>query len=228
MLDLIIRNPFFCTFLTLASFELAREIHKKGKSPLLNPILFGTIFVGIFLKLFGMEVQDYQAGCATLQFFLTPATICFSIGLYEQIGKLKKHLAAIVIGVFSGTLVSLLSIRTMASAFGLDRVLTISLLPKSITSAIGMVLSQEAGGIAALTTAAIIITGILGNIFGPALCKLLRITEPIAQGAAFGTASHAIGTGKAIEISELTGAVSSLSLTLAGLITVVLFSFFQP
>ena len=226
MLDLISDNSFFCIFLTLASFELARAIQQKGKCALLNPILIGTVMVCAVLKLTGVEVKDYQAGCAPLQFLLTPATICFSIGLYEQIGKLKKHLSAIVIGVFCGTLTSLVSIRTMAAAFELDRVLTVSLLPKSITTAIGMVLSPEAGGIAALTTAAIIITGILGNIFGPALSKRLNITDPIAQGAAFGTASHAIGTSKANEISELTGAVSSLSLTLAGLITVVLFSFF--
>lgn len=226
MLELITENSFFCVFLTLGAFELARAIQQKSKSTLLNPILIGSILVCVVLKLTGMEVKAYQTGCAPLQFFLTPATVCFSIGLYEQIGKLKKHLPAIVIGVFCGTLTSLVSIRALADAFNLDHIVTVSLLPKSITTAIGMVLSQEAGGIAALTTAAIIITGILGNIFGPAFCKLIKVTDPIAQGAAFGTASHAIGTTKANEISELTGAVSSLSLTLAGLITVILFSFF--
>ncbi len=226
MFEWITENSFFCVFLTLGCFELARAIQRKGKSTLLNPILVGSILVCAVLKLTGMEVKDYQADCAPLQFFLTPATICFSIGLFEQIEKLKKHLPSITIGVFCGTLVSLISIRSMARVFKLDYVLTVSLLPKSITTAIGMVLSQEAGGVAALTTAAIIITGILGNILGPFFCKYFRITEPIAQGAAFGTASHAIGTSKANEISELTGAVSSLSLTLAGLITVALFSFF--
>ena len=101
----------------------------------------------------------------------------------------------------------------------------LSLLPKSVTSAIGAVVSQEIGGLSALTTFAIIITGVLGNIIGPVLCRIFRIQDPIAQGVAFGTATHVIGTAKAVQMNKLTGAVSSLSLTLAGLITVVFLSF---
>lgn len=224
MSDLLTGNTFFCVFLTLCAFEAGRSLQQKWKISILNPILIGAVLVAVVIQFTGISVERYQAGCAPLQYLMTPATICFSISLYEQIGKLKKHLGTILAGVTCGTAVSLLSIRAMATMFGLDDALTISLLPKSITTAIGMALSQEAGGIAALTTAAIILTGILGNMFGPMLCKLFHIRHPIAQGVAFGTASHAIGTSKANELSELAGAVSSMSLTVAGLITVILFS----
>lgn len=225
MVELLTSNSFFCIFLTLSAFEAGRMMQQKWKSPLLNPLLIGSVLACFAVKLLGIPVTEYQKNCAPLQFLLTPATICFAISLYEQIGALKKHLGAILLGVLCGTAASLLSIHTMAKLFGLDEVLRVSLLPKSITTAIGMALSEEAGGIGALTAAVIIITGILGNIFGESLCKLFRIQHPIAQGVALGTASHAIGTSKANELSQLTGAVSSMSLTVAGLMTVVLFSF---
>lgn len=226
MTELIFANTYFGLVLTIGAFCLGRMLQSKWKSPLLNPILVAAVLIMTILLSTGVSVEDYQAGCAPLQYLLTPATICYAVSLYEQIQNLKKHIPAILAGVLCGTLVSLVSIRLMCGALGLDGQLTTSLLPKSITTAIGMALSSEAGGIAALTTAAIILTGILGNMFGPLLCKLFRIRHPIAQGVAFGTASHAVGTAKAAELSQLTGAVSSLSLTFAGLITVALYSFF--
>ncbi len=225
MNELLTSNAFFCVFLTLTAFAAGSALQRKWKLAILNPLLIGAVLVSITISVTGVSVADYQAGCVPLQYLLTPATICYSISLYQQIGALKKHLPAILAGIFCGTLASLLSIRAMAALFGLDRALLVSLLPKSITTAIGMALSQEAGGIAALTTAVIVITGILGNMCGPSLCRLLKLDHPIAQGVAFGTSSHAIGTSKAIELSQLAGAVSGMSLTVAGLITVLLFSF---
>lgn len=225
MRDFLTANTYFALFLTFMAFCVGRALQSKWKTPLFNPILVAAVAVMAVLISLGIPVEKYQADCAPLQYLLTPATICFAVGLYEQIGKLKKNLPAILAGVLGGTVVSLVGIRLMCMAFGLDRVLTASLLPKSITTAIGMALCEEAGGIASLATAAIVLTGIVGNMFGPQLCKLFRITDPIAQGVAFGTASHAIGTSKATELSELSGAVSSLSLTFAGLITAVLYSF---
>lgn len=226
MADFLGSNLYFPLFLTLSAFCAGRALQKKWHSPLLNPLLVASVLVGAVLLCLGIPIQQYQAGCAPLQYLLTPATICYAVSMYEQIGKLKEHLWAILVGVFCGTVASLVGVRLMCTAFGLDTVLTTSMLPKSITTAIGMALSEEAGGIAALTTAAIVLTGVLGNMFGPMLCKWFHFTEEIAQGVAFGTASHAIGTSKASELSQTAGAVSSLSLTLAGLITVVLYSFF--
>lgn len=225
MSEFLLSNGFFCIALTLSAFEVGRALQSRFKSPLLNPILVGAVLVGAVLMACGMDVDRYQAGCAPLQYLLTPATICYSIGLYDQLGRLKKQLGAILAGVTAGTVASMGCIRLLAGLFRWDRVLTVSLLPKSVTTAIGMALSQEAGGIAALTTAAIILTGILGHVFGPAMAKFMHITDEVAQGVAYGTASHAVGTSRAAEISQLMGAVSSLSLTLAGLITVVAFSF---
>lgn len=221
-------NSFFPIFITLSTYEVGRAIQKKWKHPLRNPILIASVLTASILVVLKIPVETYQSGCAPLQYLLTPATICYALGLYEQMEALKKQLPAILVGILCGSAASLFSIRIMASLFSLDDILTVSLLPKSITTAIGMALSQEAGGIAALTTAAIVITGILGSVFGESLCRLFRLHHPVAQGVSFGTASHAIGTSKAMEISQLAGAVSSLSLTVAGLITVVLFSFMLP
>ena len=226
MAEFLSANTFFALGITVAAFVLGAFLQKKLKSPLMNPLLFATLVVIGVLLIFKVPVEDYQKGCAPLQYLLTPATICYAVGLYEQIGKLKKNLVAILVGILAGTVASIGGIRLMCMLFGLDTAMTVTLLPKSVTTAIGMVLSEEAGGVAAITTAVIILTGILGNVLGPFFCKWFGIKDDIAKGAAFGTASHAIGTTKAMEISDLCGAVSSMSLTVAGLITVVIFSIF--
>ena len=225
MADFISGSSFFAVALTVIAFCVGAACQKKWKKAILNPILIGAALVMLTLFVLDIPVEQYQRDCRILTFLMTPATICLAIAFYEQLQKLKKHLLAILIGVAGGTLASLLSVWLLSGLFGFQEVLMVSLLPKSITSAIGVALSEQAGGIGALTTAIIILTGVLGNIAGPALSRLLRICDPISQGVAFGTASHVIGTSRATEISPLAGAVSSLSLTLAGLITTILFSF---
>ena len=167
---------------------------------------------------------DYQEGCRPLSYLMTPATICLGISFAEQVEKLKKHMAAIIVGVAAGTVCSLSSVAGMAYLFGMDRVMTISVLPKSVTTAIGVAISEQAGGIGAVTAAAIILTGILGNMAGPVLTKVFHIEDEIAQGVAYGTASHVIGTSRAMERSPLAGAAGSLALTVAGLLTSLFFS----
>lgn len=222
--DFISGSTFFYVMLTLTAFDIGSICQKKGKLAILNPLLIASFLVILFLQLFDIPNEAYQAGCQILNWLITPATICLSISFYEQFQRLRKELGAICIGVVAGTVCSLGSVYLLCLAFGLDQAITMSLLPKSVTTAIGSALSQELGGIAAITTAVIVITGVLGSILGPTLCKLLRITEPVAQGVAFGTASHVIGTTKALQLSELAGAVSSFSLTFAGLVTAVLLS----
>lgn len=224
MLDFVLSSSFFYVALTLAAFGLGVLIQKKFKLAIFNPLLLATIIIMAFLLLTGIPNEDYQAGCQILTWLLTPATICLSISFYQQFQRLKKHLGVICIGVLVGTVCSLGSVYLLCMAFGVDEAITASLLPKSVTTAIGVALSQEFGGIAAITTAVIVLTGVLGHIIGPMLCKLLRLKDPIAQGVAFGTAAHVIGTTKAAQMSELAGAVSSFSLTFAGLITSVLMS----
>ena len=225
MIEILSKSGFFAIALTVIAFCIGAACQSKWKKAILNPILIGAALVMLTLCLLDIPVEQYQQDCKPLTYLTTPATICLSIGFYEQLQQLKKHLPAILIGVAGGTLASLLSVWLLSKLFGFSQVLTISLLPKSITSAIGVVLSEQAGGVGALTTAIIIITGIFGNVTGPALCKVFRLKDPISQGVGFGTASHVIGTSRATEMSPLIGAVSSLSLTLAGLITTVVMSF---
>lgn len=225
MNDLLTSSSYLCVVLTLAAFAFSSALQKKTKLAILNPILVSAALVMVVMALLDIPNDVYQKGNAILSFLLTPATICLAIGFYQQFQSLKHHLGAIVLGVLAGSVCSLGLIYVMCGLFGLERAVLCSLLPKSITTAIGSVLSEEIGGIAAVATFAIAITGTFGNIIGPALCKLFRIQDPIAQGVAFGTSAHVIGTAKATEISSLAGAVGSLSLTIAGLITVVLLSF---
>ena len=223
--DILSGSGFCAVALTVMAFCLGLACQKKWKKAVFNPIMIGAALVMLTLWALDIPVEQYQQDCKPLSYLLTPATICLAIAFYEQLQKLKKHLLAILIGVTGGTLSSLLSVWLMSKWFGFNEVLTTSLLPKSITTAIGVVISDQAGGIGALTTAVIIVTGILGNITGPQLAKLFRLRDPISQGVGFGTASHVIGTTRATEISPLAGAVSSLSLTLAGVITALVLPF---
>ena len=221
MADFLSGLPLFAVVLTIGTYQLALWCQKKWKSPVCNPILLSVLLVIAFLLLTGIPNETYQAGITRISWLLTPATVCLALPLYRQVQVLKKNLKAILIGITAGTLTSLIFILLLCKVFSLEDALTISLLPKSITTAMGSVLSANCGGIEALTAAAIMITGILGNISGSVLCKLFRLTDPIAQGVAFGTASHVVGTTRANEIGPLQGAVSSLSLAVAGVMTAV-------
>ena len=207
--------------LTLIAFLLGQKLQQKFKTPLLNPILVAMVLILVFLSVTGLSIADYKAGMNTLSWLLTPATVCLAVPMYEQFRVLRKNLPMILAGVACGAVSCLITIAVFCALVGFDRVLTISLLPKSITTAIGLVLSEMMGGMPGITTAAIVFTGIFSNIMGPAFCRLFRLTDPVAQGVAFGTAGHVIGTSKANELGPLTGAVSSLSLVVAGLLTAV-------
>lgn len=213
----------FPLVLTLGAYQVGLWLRKKWNNPLCNPLLIAIILVIGTLLLTGVSVDSYQAATGTISWLLTPATVCLALPLYRQMKVLKKQLPAILAGIAAGTVVSLGVIFLMCRLFGLNRELTVSMLPKSITTAMGLVLSRDSGGIESLTTAAIIITGVLGSLVGSLLCKLFRLRDPVSQGVAFGTASHVIGTSRATEIDPLAGAVSSLSLAVAGLLTAVLF-----
>ena len=213
----------FPLIVTLGSYQIGLWCQKRTKHALCNPLLIAVILSIAILKFTSFDLHLYQSGVSGISWLLTPATVCLAVPLYEQLKVLKKHLPAILIGITAGVLVSLLSILLMCRLFRLEEIVIISLLPKSITTAIALALTEQSGGISALTTIAIVITGILGNLSGSALCKLLKISDPIAQGVGFGTASHVIGTSRAMEIDPLTGAVSSLSLAVAGILTAVLF-----
>ena len=209
----------FPLILTLAAFRIGQLCQQKWKKPIFNPTLIGMMLVIAFLLATGMNTEGYTTGMRKMSWLMTPATICLAIPMYAQFQVLKKSLKAILAGVCAGALSCMLVVAAVGLLLEFEQSILISLLPKSVTTAIGVSLSELFGGMGGVTTAAIIVTGIGGNMMGPTLCKLFGITDPVAQGVAFGTSAHVIGTAKANEISELTGAASSLSLVVAGLLT---------
>jgi len=213
---------FFAAGASLLFYEVGLLLKKRFKLAILNPLLIASVCVMVLLRVLDMDTAHYQEGAKYLSYLLTPATVALAVPLYQQLSLLKENLAAIAVGIVTGTLAALGSITLMAKLFALDRPLALSFLPKSITTAIGMGVSEEIGGIAALTAGAIVFTGILGSVAAEGLLRLLRVRHPIAKGLAIGTASHAIGTAKALELGEVEGAMSSLSIAVAGVLTVVL------
>ena len=209
--------------LTFFAFQLGTWIQEKTKLAICNPILLGVVLVIVVLKATAMPLEDYQQGVKQISWLITPATVCLAIPMYEQLQALRKNLVAILVGIVSGTLSCLAVLIVVSLLLGLDKAVAVSLLPKGITTAIGLPLSELYGGYGAITTIGITVAGLSGYMFGPAWCKWLHITDPVAQGVAFGTSSHVMGTARANELDPLTGAVSSLSLVVAGLMTAVSF-----
>lgn len=223
MIEFLESVSLFPLVLTLAAYQVGIVCRNRWKSPLANPLLIAVILVLSVLLALGFPSATYQKGMESISWLLTPATVCLALPLYEQVKVLKGKLRAILLGVVTGTVCALALIVGLCWAFGLDRVISVSMLPKSITTAMGIVLSEQNGGIPALSAIAIFITGVSASLMGTSLCKWLKISDPIAQGAAFGTAAHVIGTAKASELGKLQGAVGSLSLTVAGVLTAVVF-----
>lgn len=206
--------------LSLLGYFIGMAVKKKWKLAILNPLLISIVLVIGFLLLFEIDYDVYNYSAKYLSYLLTPATVSLAIPLYQKIGLLKKHAAAIFIGIFSGVLTSLGVIFVSAVLFRLSHEEYVTLLPKSITTAIGIGVSEELGGYIVITSAVIILTGVLGNMLAETLCRVFRIRHAISRGLAIGTASHAIGTAKAMEMGEVEGAMSSLSIVISGLCTV--------
>lgn len=225
-MDNLFSIGIFPVVLTLGAFYLGQAMQKKWKKPFLNPTMLGAVFVLLFLVATGMEIDTYKEGSANLSWLMTPATIALAIPMYEQFQVLRKNLKAIALGVCAGALSCMAMLLLGGLLLGMEDALIVSLMPKSVTTAIGIALSRMGGGLEGVTTAAIIITGIFANMAGSTMCRWFRITDETAQGVAFGTAGHVIGTARANELSPLAGAVSSLSLVVAGLLTAVFFPIF--
>lgn len=226
MKEAIFNSAFFGVIISIAGYALGVFLKKKFKRSFLNPLLISIIFVIAVLLVFNIDYESYNQGGKYISYLLTPATVCLAIPLYQQLELLKKNKKAIILGILAGVLSSLGSVWALSYLFGLSHQQYVTLLPKSITTAIGIGVSHELGGIETITVAVIIVTGVLGNVIAETVCKLFKIKDPIAVGLAIGTSAHALGTTKAFELGEIQGAMSSLSIVVAGLITVVGASFF--
>lgn len=213
-------SVFFGVFVTLAAYFVGLKVKKKTGLAIMNPLLIAIVLVMLLLRGLDIDYAAYNQSARLVSSLLTPATVCLAVPLYEQLQLLKRHKAAILTGVISGVLTSLVCVLVLAMLFGLDHAAYVTLLPKSITTAIGMGVSEQLGGHVSITVAVIIITGVIGNMIAESVCRAFHITEPIARGVAIGTASHAIGTTKAMEMGEVEGAMSSLSIVVAGVLTV--------
>lgn len=226
MSGILLSSTYFGVFLSLTAYLAGLAIRKRVNSALANPLLISVVIVISVLLFFDIDYDVYYKSGQYLSYFLTPATVCLAVPLYRQLGLLRNNLKAILLGSLAGVLSSLLGVLAFARVFRLTYAQYVTLLPKSITTAIGMGLAEEMGGIAAITVAVIIVTGIFGNLTASAFCRLLRIREPLAVGLAIGTSAHAMGTTKAIELGEVEGAMSSLAIVVSGLLTAVFASFF--
>lgn len=217
---------FFGVVISILGYELGGFLKRKCKLAVFNPLLLAVVFVMAALTAFRIDYQTYYEGAKYLSYLLTPATVCLAIPLYQQLDLLKKNWKAILLAALAGAIASMLSVYLLSLLFGLTHEQYVTLLPKSITTAIGIGVSKELGGIETLTVASIIITGIFGNMVAEGACRLLRIHRPIAKGLSVGCAAHAIGTAKAMEMGEVEGAMSSLAIVISGIFTVIGASFF--
>ena len=220
--DFLAGSTFFPVVVGLLFYFMGDALRRKFKFSLLNPLLISvaaTIALLVFLEI---DYGSYMEGAKYLSYLLTPATVALAVPLYRRIGELRRCPVAIIAGILSGTVMSLASVTILSIAFGLGDEEFVSLLPKSVTTAIGLGISEENGGIPALTAAVIMFTGVFGHIAGGAVLKVFRIKSPVAKGVAMGCAAHAIGTSRAMEMGEVEGAISSLSLVVTGIVTVVL------
>lgn len=213
--------PLFGILLSLIAFEIGVALHKKWRYSLVNPLLIANVLIIGFLCVTGTSYDTYKVGGDYISFFLDPVTVVLAVPLYKQIQNLKKYWVSILTGICVGSLTSIFCVITTSKIFGLSETLMLSILPKSITIPMGSVVSEQIGGIPSVTIIAITITGITGAVISPIVCKFFRIKNPVAQGVATGTASHALGTSRALEMGEVQGAMSSLSIGIAGVFTAI-------
>ena len=226
MNDLILNSTTAGVAISLLAYGAGIFLRRKTKSDICNPLLISIVIVIVFLLIFRVDYDSYNKSAQYLSYLLTPATVSLAIPLYRQMDMLKKNLGAILLAVLAGVIASMGSILVLSVAFGLTHPQYVTLLPKSITTAIGMGISEELGGNVTISVAVIIVTGVFGNMIIETICRLFRIKNPISKGLAAGTASHAIGTAKAMEMGEIEGSMSSLAIVVSGLITVVCASIF--
>ena len=227
MKELFTGSLFFVGALSIGMYAIGLFIKKKCSFFLFNPVLIAITGTIATLLILDIDYATYNSGAKYITYLLTPATVALAIPLYEQVSLLRKNFTAIMVGIASGVLASFCSIFALALLFALNHTQYVTLLPKSITTAIGIGLSQELNGYVAITVSAIIITGLFGNIAADLLCRLFGIKHPVAKGISIGTATHVMGTAKAMEMGEIEGAMSSLSVAVAGFMTVGAAIFFE-
>lgn len=221
MFDLL-NTPIFGIVISIICFEIGIILMKKTRFPLFNPLLVAIVMIVSILVIFNIPLDSYEMGGDMISFFLSPITVILAVPLYKQFDLVKKHFIPILLGITIGVVTSFISVVFLSKMLGLDENLCFSLIPKSITTPMGVALSDAINGISGITVIAVILTGICGAVVSPLIFKLIKLDNPVAEGIAIGTSAHAVGTSKAIEMSEIHGAMSGVSIGIAGIVTVVL------
>lgn len=221
-MDIINNSAYFGIVLSVAGYAAGLSLKKKFKTAILNPLLVSVVLIIVFLLITKVSYESYNQSAKYLSYLLTPATVSLAIPLYRQLEALKKNPVTILLGLLSGVLASLASVFVLCMLLKLDSVMYLTLLPKSVTTAIGMDVAKELGGNPTIAAAVIIITGVFGNISASTILKIFKIKHPIAIGLAIGCSAHAVGTARAMELGEVEGAMSSLAIAVSGIMTVVI------
>lgn len=219
-------TPLFGVTISIIAFIIGHYIGKKFKTPIMNPLIISYIIIIGFLIYFNIDYEIYNKGGSIISFFIAPATVVMAVPLYKKRKLLKDRWLSILVGITLGSLAGLFSIVLLSKLFKIDSIIMLSLFPKSTTTAISMEIAQQIGGIPALAVTFTILTGTLGNLFGVYIFRIFKIKDKISKGVALGTASHAVGTAKAMEMGETEGALSSLAITVAGIVSVFLIPLF--
>ena len=220
----LLTSPLTWMFLSIFCYAIGVAIQQKTGSPVCNPLLIASILVGILLIVSGTTYQTYEESGQLISFFLTPATVALAIPIYRKLDVLLHNLLPILLGAFVGSLVSISSVILFSHLFGLSDATTRSLIPKSVTTPIGVALADMLGGVTSMTALAIVITGIFGAILLPTFLKCIGVRNPMQMGLSIGTAAHAVGTSRAIQLGETEGAISGLAIGVAGLLTAFIVS----
>lgn len=222
MSEILQNSASWGVLLTMAAFALGTVINRRTGKAIFNPLLLAAVFVVVFLSVLGIPYTAYKASAAPVSYLLLPATVSLAVPLYEKWELLCRNWAAILAGILAGVAASLGSVLVLALLLRLDHAQYVTLLPKSVTTAISMDIAAELGGMAALTGALVILTGIVGALLADGVFRVFGITDPIAKGIGIGSAAHAVGTAKALEMGEVEGAMSGLAIAVAGILTALL------
>ena len=221
----VTQSPLFGIVLTVVAYFIGLWVQKKTKWMLCNPLLIAVALIVCFLMALGIPLEDYEAGGDIIAMLIVPATAVLAIGVYTNLKILRRYAWPVLIGCIVGSVTSVLCVVGLCRLFQLDAMLTASLMPKSVTTAIAMALAETNGGVGSLAALGVFITGVTGAMLAPAFAKWFHVEDPVAQGIAIGACSHALGTTRALELGELQGAMSGLALSVCGVFTVIL-SFF--
>lgn len=228
MVNAFMESPYLWLTVTVGLYLLAARLQKRWPTPLLTPLLFAIVMIILLLLVLDIPYETYEAGGKLISTFVTPATVALAIKLEKNYVYLQKHYSAILMGIITGVLLHTVMIIGFGFLFKYDIQMVSTLFPKSITTAIAVGVSKSLGGIVSLTVAVVVFTGIVGSVIAPTLFKVANIHDPVAQGVALGSSAHAMGTAKAIELGEVQGAMSGLSIVVTGIVVVILAPFAQP